>query len=148
MDIVMASDHRGLLLKEKIRCIFQKKGWDISDLGPFNEESVDYPDFAEKVCRKITEGKAQKGILICGTGIGMSIAANKYPGIRAALCCSAKAALLARLHNDAHVLVLSADFTEERELPQILENFFTTVFEGGRHQRRIGKISQWENCCE
>ncbi|MBN2727102.1 ribose 5-phosphate isomerase B [Candidatus Mcinerneyibacteriota bacterium] len=144
MKTVMASDHRGIALKDKIREIFSTRGWMLSDLGPKTEESVDYPDFALKACQEVVRGEAGRGILICGTGIGMSIAANKIPGIRAALCYNPEVALMARKHNDANVLVLSADYTDETTLALLLENFFTTDFEGGRHQRRVDKVSHLE----
>ena len=144
MKTVMASDHRGIALKKKITEVFLANGWPLSDLGPETGESVDYPDFALKACREVVRGRADRGILICGTGIGMSIAANKVRGIRAALCYNPEVALLARKHNDANVLVLSADYTDEKTLAVLLKNFVTTGFEGGRHQRRVDKMSHLE----
>jgi len=145
MNIVMASDHRGIALKKKINEIFTANGWQLSDLGPETDESVDYPDFALKACLEVISGRADMGILICGTGIGMSIAANKVSGIRAALCYNPEVALMARRHNDANVLVLSADYTDEKTLAVLLSNFLTTDFEGGRHQRRVDKMSHLEH---
>jgi len=144
MKTVMASDHRGIALKKKIAEVFLANGWPLSDLGPETGESVDYPDFALKACREVVRGRADMGILICGTGIGMSMAANKVRGIRAALCYNPEVALLARKHNDANVLVLSADYTDEKTLAVLLKNFVTTGFEGGRHQRRVDKMSHLE----
>ena len=144
MKIVMASDHRGIALKKKITEVCLANGWPLSDLGPETGESVDYPDFALKACREVVRGRADMGILICGTGIGMSMAADKVRGIRAALCYNPEVALLARKHNDANVLVLSADYTDEKTLAVLLKNFVTTGFEGGRHQRRVDKMSHLE----
>ena len=140
MKAVMASDHRGIELKKEIKKIFAAKGWDIEDLGPYTDESVDYPDYAEKVCKKVREENGPLGILICGTGIGMSMAANKYRDIRAALCYNKEVAELTRMHNNANILVLSADYTDMETLPDLLTAFFETGFDGGRHERRINKF--------
>ncbi len=145
MKTFMGSDHRGIRLKGLISHVFAAKGWDITDLGPYEETpGVDYPDFALRVCDAVTGDTDAKGILICGTGVGMSIAANKFNGIRAALCCNVEVAAMTRRHNDANVLVLSADYTDEATLEQLLEAFFTTEFEGGRHARRLEKIKDSE----
>ena len=140
MKIGIASDHRGVKLKAMILEYFKKHNLEIEDFGPFSEESVDYPDYAEKVAARVSKGELERGILICGSGIGMSIAANKFPNVRAGLSMFPEAARLTRLHNNANILVLSGDFTKVEELDQILDNFLNTEFEGDRHQRRIDKI--------
>ena len=146
MKIVIGSDHRGFKIKEYIKKILKEKGYEVNDIGSFSEESTDYPDFAIKVGEEIRKGNADFGILICMSGIGMEIAANKVKGIRAALCRDEEDAYFARAHNDANVLTLGAkNFKDEREIEKIVMKFLETPFEGGRHERRVKKIMDYEN---
>ncbi len=146
MKIVIGADHRGFKIKEFLKKLLKERGYEIKDIGSFSEDSVDYPDFAIKVGEEITKGEADFGILICMTGIGMEIAANKVKGIRAALCRDEEDAYLARAHNNANVLTLGAkNFENEKEIEKIVLKFLETPFEGGRHERRIKKILQYEN---
>ncbi len=139
-DLVIASDHAGVILKAKIIKFLQEKGLKILNLGSDNDERVDYPDYAIKVVEEIIEGVVSKGILICGTGIGMSIAANRSSAIRAALCTNEIMAEYARLHNNANILVLGSKITEDEISLKMVEKFLDTKFEGGRHARRLSKI--------
>lgn len=146
MKIVLGSDHAGYGLKEKIKAYLTSKGYNISDKGTDCEEkSVDYPDFAFAVAEEVTKGKADRGILICGTGIGMSISANKVQGAYAALVNNEEAARLSRQHNNSNILVLEGWKYDIEEVFKILEVWLTTPFEGDRHLRRINKIIQKEN---
>jgi len=138
--IVIASDHAGFYLKEKIKEFLQKENHDVIDVGCFSAESVDYPEFGAKAIEKILNKEAEYGILICGTGIGMSIVANRFPGIRAALCHEPFSAKMSRLHNNANVLVLGGRIIGEGIALEIVKTFFETPFEGGRHERRINLI--------
>ncbi len=147
IKIVIGADHRGFKIKEIIKKILKEKNFEVIDLGSFSEESTDYPDFAIKVGEEIKEGKAHFGILVCMTGIGMMIAANKVKGIRAALCRDEEDAYLARAHNNANVLALgSKNFKDEEEIRRIVFKFLETPFEGGRHEKRVKKIMKYENC--
>ncbi|MFP4458363.1 MAG: ribose 5-phosphate isomerase B [Candidatus Zixiibacteriota bacterium] len=137
MKISIASDHGGFELKEKLVAHLKKSGYKLNDHGTYSEESVDYPNFAQKVTADIVDKKADRGILICGTGIGMSIAANKVNGIRCGLCTSIYHAKMTRAHNNANILALGGRFTKLEDASKIAETFLTTSFEGGRHQRRI-----------
>jgi ribose 5-phosphate isomerase B len=143
MRIAVGTDHRGLKPKDFVKKILLEAGYTCEDCGSFTEESVDYPDFALKVGKNVASGQSRFGILICDTGIGMSIAANKVKGIRAALCCDTFTAGRARKHNDANILCLSAQ-TDEKTMQEIIQIFLTTEFEGGRHQRRVDKIMAME----
>ena len=134
--IVIASDHAGVELKSRLVELIQARGLDLTDLGPADTASVDYPDFAHAVAKAVSAGEADRGILICGTGIGMSLAANRHPGVRAALCHDAFTAEMARLHNDANVLCIGARVTGGGVVEQMVGIFLETDFEGGRHQRR------------
>ncbi|MCD6489854.1 MAG: ribose 5-phosphate isomerase B [Thermodesulfobacterium sp.] len=138
--IVIASDHAGFYLKEKIKKFLQKENHDVIDVGCFSAESVDYPEFGAKAIEKVFNKEAEYGILICGTGIGMSIVANRFPGIRAALCHEPFSAKMSRLHNNANVLVLGGRIIGEGIALEIVKTFFETPFEGGRHERRINLI--------
>jgi ribose 5-phosphate isomerase B len=140
--IAIASDHAGLGLKSGLRAWLEAQGHDVDDLGPQDSASVDYPDYAGPVCSSVLEGRADRGILICNSGIGMSIAANRRRGIRAALCLFPAMADLARRHNDANVLVLGAGFTAPFLAELIAAAFLAGAFEGGRHARRVGKLDQ------
>jgi len=139
MNIAVGSDHRGLDYKKGVLELLSGMGHDYQDFGSYTADSVDYPDIALAVCRGVASRQFDYGILICGTGIGMSIAANKVKGIRAALCCDTFSAQRARLHNDANVLCLGAE-RGEAGVREILQTFFATPFEGGRHQRRLDKV--------
>jgi ribose 5-phosphate isomerase B len=138
--IVLASDHAGVDLKALLERLLEERGLAYRDLGPAGAGSVDYPDFAHRLAAEIREARAERGILICGTGIGMSMAANRHPGVRAALCHDAYTAEMARRHNDANVLCLGARVLGDGVARQIVEVFLDTDFEGGRHRRRVDKI--------
>jgi len=138
--IAVASDHAGYDLKEELKQYLVSKGFDVLDLGTHSKESVDYPDFAAAMGKAIEKNETTRGILICGTGIGISIAANRNPAIRAALCQSGLAAKLARQHNDANVLALGARLIGIETALDCVEAFLATDFEGGRHQRRVDKM--------
>ena len=139
--VVIAVDHAGFELKATIKEQLSAMGYAILDLGTSGPEAVDYPDFAQAVAAAITEGLAQRGVLVCGSGIGMSIAANRHSGIRAALCHDADAARLSRRHNDANVLVMGARVIGAEAAKACVEAFFTTDFEAGRHVRRVEKLA-------
>ena len=145
--IAIGCDHGGFLLKEKIIRFLKKKNYSVRDFGSFSQESVDYPDFACKVASAVSRKTVARGILICKTGIGNCVVANKFRGVRAALCYNTTAARLARQHNDANILVLGARFVNSRSALKILEVWLKTVFEGGRHLRRIKKIERIEKLC-
>ena len=138
--ISIGSDHRGYHLKSRLVTLLRALGHDVTDEGTDSAESVDYPDFAARVARKVSDQKVGRGILICGTGIGMTIAANKFPGVRAAPCYDELTAELSRRHNDLNVLCLSADMLSDRLADRMVETWLTTEFEGGRHARRVEKI--------
>ena len=142
MKVAVGSDHRGLKLKDEVIRLVVEMGHEPQDCGAYNTQSVDYPDIAKTVGQNVVSGKFERGILICGTGIGMSIAANKIKGIRAALCCDAFMAERARLHNDANVLCLGAARTVD--VSEVVNVFLTTGYEGGRHQQRLDKIEKME----
>ena len=139
--IIMASDHRGYMLKEQLKTFFNEENIITIDVGTYSKEPVDYPDFAKLGVEKVLEDKNNVGIFICGSGIGMSMASNRNPKIRAALCLNSNMAMLARKDNDANVLCLPALFVKKRKAINIIKVFLTTSFEGGRHARRIKKIS-------
>ncbi len=139
--IIMASDHRGYMLKEQLKTFFNEENIITIDVGTYSKEPVDYPDFAKLGVEKVLEDKNNVGIFICGSGIGMSMASNRNPKIRAALCLNSNMAMLARKDNDANVLCLPALFVKRRKAINIIKVFLTTSFEGGRHARRIKKIS-------
>lgn len=138
--IVIASDHAGVDYKTALLEIIRSSGREIRDLGPSDAASVDYPDFAHRVARAVAGGEAEAGILICGTGIGMSMSANRHPGVRAALCHDAFTAEMSRRHNDANVLCLGARVTGLGVAEQMVSIFLDTDFEGGRHLRRVERI--------
>ena len=141
MTVALAADHAGFALKAHLVAWLSRRGIAVADLGTDSEEAVDYPDFADAVVGALRDGGAERGVLICGSGIGMSIAANRHPGIRAALAVDAEAARLARRHNDANVLVLAGRRMSADEAAACLDAFLTASFEGGRHERRLGKIA-------
>lgn len=144
MRISVGSDHRGVAMRQKIIDLLERLGQEVIDVGANSEEAVDYPDVAASVARRVSSGEADRGILICGTGLGMSIAANKFPGVRAAPCPDELTAELSRRHNDLNVLCLSGDIVGERIVDRLVEIWLDTPFEGGRHARRIGKICSME----
>lgn len=144
MKIAVASDHRGHDLKEKVLLQLNELGHEGVDFGPDGSESVDYPDYASKVAGAVSRGEADCGILICGTGIGMCITANKFAGVRAAACHDDLTAKMSRLHNDANVLCLSGDLLGDRLVSRMIEIWIDTEFEGGRHARRLEKIAKYE----
>ena len=146
MKIAIASDHRGFTLKGLIIEYLTSMGHTVNDLGPDNEQdSVDYPDFGQKVGREVSEGRSDKGILICGTGIGMSLAANKVAGVRAALCHDLFTTEMSRRHNDANVLCLGADIVNHKIIDNQIQLWLETEFENGRHARRVNKIKDLES---
>lgn len=141
MKLVIASDHAGFSLKnDLVPWLIEKRGLTVEDLGPLSSDSVDYPDFAGKLCRHILDENAEMGILICNSGIGMSISANRYPGIRASLCLFPRMAYYARHHNNANVLVLGGGITASFQAREIVDVFLGEEFDGGRHAGRNGKI--------
>ncbi len=144
IKIALGSDHAGFDLKRQLAEHLRQEGYEVEDFGPFSSESVDYSDYGLKVAVAVGEKQFEMGILMCRSGVGMSIAANKVKGVRAALCRDRESAKLSRLHNDSNVLVLAAGFTEEKEARDIVDLWLLTPFEGGRHSRRVGKISQFE----
>lgn len=144
MRIAVGSDHRGFEVREKLIEFLRRKGHDVQDLGSFSGDSCDYPDIAALVAGQVSRHESERGILICGTGLGMCIVANKFAGVRAAPCHDDLTAELSRRHNDANVLCLSADLLGERIMDRILETWLSTPFEGGRHARRVEKISSLE----
>lgn len=143
MKVAIGSDHRGLEMKAEIMRFLSEIEHEPQDFGAYDTQSVDYPDIAQTVGQNVESGKFERGILICGTGIGMSIAANKVKGIRAALCCDTFMAERARLHNDANILCLGAERTHKAL--EIVRTFLTTSYEGGRHQNRLDKIAKMES---
>ncbi|MDI6808016.1 MAG: ribose 5-phosphate isomerase B [Candidatus Eisenbacteria bacterium] len=144
MKIAIAADHQGIKLKEALRVFLLSLSHEVSDLGPEGEQSVDYTDYGFPVAEGVASGKWERGILICKTGIGMSIVANKVPGVRAALCMDEEIAKLSREHNDSNVLVLAAMRTDAEKAKRILKVWLEAGFLGERHGRRIGKIKSYE----
>ena len=142
---VIASDHGGLELKEAISSYLKDAGVDIVDLGTMNDDSVDYPDFGIKVARAVSVGEADKGILICGTGIGMSIVANKFPGIRAALITDEFTAQMSKEHNNANIVVMGGRILTSEQARKMVQVWLESEYEGGRHQRRLDKIASLED---
>ena len=145
MRIAIGSDHRGYVIKSKIINLLQRLGQEVVDEGVHDQQSADYPDIAALVGKRVSQGEVERGILICGTGIGMAIAANKFPGVRAAPCHDDLTAEMSRRHNDLNVLCLSADMLGERLIDRMVEIWLKTEFEGGRHARRLEKIQQLEH---
>jgi ribose 5-phosphate isomerase B len=145
MTIAIGCDHAGVELKKEILSLLDDLHIDDIDYGTNSSESVDYPDFGEKVSEAVSSGKAEKGILICGTGIGMSIVANKFPGVRASLCNELFTAKMSRLHNDANILVIGGRIVGKDLAKEIVRTWVNTSFEGERHSRRLEKISRIED---
>lgn len=145
MKITIGSDHGAVALKEEVKMVLHEfEDVRVTDVGTFGTESVDYPDIAEKVCADVVSGKADRGIVLCGTGIGISIAANKIDGIRAALCGDVYSAIMSRKHNDANVLAMGGRVTGIGPAGEIVRAWVCTEFEGGRHARRVDKIMALE----
>lgn len=144
MRVALGSDHHGLKLKQKILDVLKESGYEYRDFGCYTEEPVDYPDIAREVASEVARGEFDHGILICATGIGMSIAANKVKGVRAALCCDVFSAERARRHNDANVLCLGAERIGTDAACEIIRIYLSASFDGGRHLRRVEKIRQLE----
>ncbi len=138
--ILIASDHAGFELKEKLEAELKSLGFDVEDLGPSTDASTDYADYAHPLAERVSSGDVTRGVLLCGTGLGMSYAANRHPHVRAAVAWTPEVAALAREHNDANVLVLPARFVGEEEGRKILKAWLDTPFAGGRHARRVAKI--------
>ena len=144
MRIALASYHAGYAEKERLKTVLADLGVQFDDLGTASEESVDYPDYARKVAEQVADGRVEQGLLVCGSGTGMAITANKVPGVRAAVAWSEEIARLARQHNDANVLAIGARTTPPAEISKIVRAWFSTEFEGGRHASRVAKISDVE----
>jgi ribose 5-phosphate isomerase B len=138
--IFISSDHAGFKLKEEIKSHLLKKKLSFQDLGPFNDDRVDYPDYAHKVAKKVKANKSNVGILVCGSGMGMNIAANRHTNIRAAQCFNLKSTKLSRLHNDANIITLGSRLLTKKLAINCVNTFLNTKFEGGRHLKRIKKI--------
>lgn len=145
MKIAIGSDHAGFEMKEKVKSILEKLGHKVTDFGTTGKESVDYSDFGLKVAREVATHNADRGVAVCWTGNGMTIAANKIKGVRATLCLNKDMAFYARSHNDSNVLTLSQKYIDEKELEDIVQTWLETAFEGGRHSRRLEKIAKAES---
>ena len=140
--IAIASDHGGFELKETVIAHLLNDGWEIDDLGPNNEDSVDYPDYGIKLAKIIANKKFERGIVICGTGVGMSIVVNRFPGIRGTLCSDIYTAKMCREHNDSNILIMGGRVIGKGLALEIVDTWLNTAFEGGRHQRRLDKINE------
>ena len=139
-SIPIAADHAGYEMKERLKSVLSSLGYEPKDLGAASAEASDYPDFAHAVAKAVADRKAKRGVLLCGSGIGMDITANRYPGVRAGVIWNEELAKLSRQHNDLNVLVLPARFLDDAEAARILRTWLDTPFEGGRHERRVDKI--------
>lgn len=148
MKVSIGSDHRGLEQRKVVAAAIEACGHEVDDQGSFTEESCDYPDIAKVVADRIVGGECELGILVCGTGIGMSIAANKVDGIRAALCADVEAAKLSRQHNNANILCLAGNEFDPQEFEKLVTAWLKAEFEGGRHARRLDKVKQLETECK
>lgn len=141
MKIAIASDHGGFDLKEDLRAWLTEQGYEVRDCGCYNKDSCDYPDFGGAAARAVADGTCERGIVICTTGIGISISANKVKGVRCALCSESWSAEMTRRHNDANMMAIGAGFTGKNMAERMVEVFLTTEFEGGRHARRVDKLN-------
>jgi ribose 5-phosphate isomerase B len=148
MRIAIGTDHRGFSLRTKLVELLQQAGHEVVDIGTYSPDAIDYPDIAAQVADKVSRGEVERGILVCGTGLGMCIAANKFPGVRATPCHDDITAELSRRHNDSNVLCLSADLLGERLIDRMIEIWLAAPFDGGRHQRRVQKITDLEHRVE
>jgi ribose 5-phosphate isomerase B len=142
--IPIASDHAGFEMKQKLAVELARLGYSVQDLGAASEEPSDYPDFAHPLAEEVSSGEVKRGILLCGSGIGVDIVANRYPNVRAALAWKPEIAELSRRHNDSNVLVIPARFVSDDEAVDMMKRWLSTEFEGGRHQRRVDKIDRTE----
>jgi ribose 5-phosphate isomerase B len=142
--IPISADHAGFELKEKLESHLRARGYDVDDLGADSPTSSDYPDYAHPLAQQVSNGEVKRGVMLCGTGLGMAYVANRYPHVRAAVVWSPEIAELARKHNDANVLILPARFLSEADAEKILDVWLDTPFEGGRHERRVAKIEREE----
>jgi ribose 5-phosphate isomerase B len=142
MRVVLGADHAGLELKQRLGAALAAAGHEVTDLGTHSSESTDYPDWAHRVAAQVAAGHFERGVLVCGTGVGMAMAANRHPGVRAAACNDLFSARLARAHNDANVLALGSRIVAPPLAEAILAVFLDTAFEGGRHQRRVAKLDE------
>lgn len=140
MKIAIGCDHRGVTMREKVVQLLKELGHEVVDVGTYDKQSIDYPDVAAVVARKVSNNEVDRGILVCGSGLGMAIAANKFPGVRAAPCHDAITAELSRRHNDLNILCLAGDILGERLVDRLVETWLSTEFEGGRHLRRVEKV--------
>jgi ribose 5-phosphate isomerase B len=140
--IIIGSDHAGYPMKEKLKANLQSQGVQVEDVGTYSEESVDYTDFGKKVASKVSDGTFDRGILICGTGLGMSMVANRFRGVRAALANDLFSAIMSRRHNDSNILVMGGRLIGDTLAMQVMDTWLETPFEGGRHQRRIEKMDE------
>lgn len=145
MKVAIGCDHHGVVVRQQLIGQLRQQGHEVADLGTFDAKAVDYPDIASNVSRLVSQGSVDRGILVCGTGIGMAIVANKHQGIRAAVCSDRKAAEMSRRHNDTNILCLSGDGVDFNIHEQIVEVWINTPFDGGRHQRRIDKINRLDD---
>ena len=148
MRIALASDHAGYAEKEQLKPLLNDLGVEFEDLGTVSEDSVDYPEYARKVAEKVSHGEVEQGLLVCGSGTGMAIAANKVAGVRAAVAWTPEIARLAREHNDANVLSIGARVTPPDDIEKIVRAWFDAKFEGGRHERRVEEITKIERECK
>lgn len=146
MKIALAADHGGFERKETIKLFLTERGHEVRDFGCFSKDSVDYPDFAFPAAEAVADQSCDFGILVCTTGVGMSISANKVPGVRCALCEDAEVAVLSRQHNNANMLALGAKLVSDERAKEIVSAWLETPFEGGRHQRRVNKIMKYDTC--
>jgi ribose 5-phosphate isomerase B len=146
--IIIGADHAGYPLKEALKTFLGEMGYVVTDAGTDSDRPVDYPDFGARVGEAVSTGAFQRGVLVCGSGVGMSIIANRFPGVRAALCLDEEAARLSRMHNDANILVLAGRKTDVVAAFAITRVWLTTPFEGGRHQKRLDKISEIDRARE
>ena len=144
MKIAVGTDHRGFSIRSKVTELLERLGHEVDDVGTFTSDAVDYPDIAALVAEKVGRGEVERGILVCGSGLGMCIAANKFHGVRAATCHDDLTAEMSRRHNDTNILCFSADLLGERLIDRMIELWLSTPFEGGRHARRIEKITELE----
>ncbi len=142
--IVIGADHAGYALKEALKPFLFSAGWEVIDVGTHDSAPVDYPDYGSVVASRVSAAEFEKGILICGSGVGMTIVANKFPGIRAVLCLDEETAAMSRRHNDTNILVLAGRRTDDEKAAAIVREWLAAPFEGGRHQGRIDKIRLWE----
>lgn len=142
MRIAIASDHAGFVLKESVRRYLEEKGFDVTDYGAFTEERTDYPDFGKKVAHAVKSGEVDRGVLVCGSAIGMCIVANRFKGVRAAVLRDEYDAEMSRRHNDANVACFGGRVTEFTEVKNLVDTFLSTGFEGGRHEVRVKKIDE------